>query len=98
MVVDDEDDIADNIIIVTKSTACEEGQGVCAYLMVVISVVLIFATFPFSLCLVVKVVQVYNGIIMLLHSMLCDIIIYKHCCDHLHENHSATLVGHLGRG
>ena len=43
---------------VTKSTACEEGQGVCAYLMVVISVVLIFATFPFSLCLVVKVVQV----------------------------------------
>ena len=39
-----------------------------------------------------------RGIIMLLHSMLCDIIIYKHCCDHLHENHSATLVGHLGRG
>ena len=39
-----------------------------------------------------------HGIIMLLHIMLCDIIIYKHCCDHLHENHSATLVGHLGRG
>jgi len=33
---------------------------VCAYLMVVISVVLIFATFPFSLCLVVKVVQEYE--------------------------------------
>ena len=47
-----------NLISRFWSPACEEGQGVCAYLMVVISVVLIFATFPFSLCLVVKVVQV----------------------------------------
>ena len=39
-------------------TACEEGQGICAHLLVVVSVILIFLTMPFSLCLVVKVVQV----------------------------------------
>ena len=33
----------------------------CAHLMVVISVLLIFATLPFSLCLVVKVVQVWQS-------------------------------------
>jgi len=40
--------------------ACEEGQGVCAHLLVVVSVLLIFLTMPFSLCLVVKVVQEYE--------------------------------------
>ena len=38
--------------------ACEEGQGICAHALVVISVLLIFMTLPFSLCLSVKVVQV----------------------------------------
>ena len=39
-------------------TACEEGQGMCAHMLIVISIILIFLTFPFSLCCVVKVVQV----------------------------------------
>jgi hypothetical protein len=38
--------------------ACEEGQGICAHLMVIFSVLLIFVTLPFSLLFVVKVVQV----------------------------------------
>ena len=38
--------------------ACEEGQGICAHLLIVISIVFIFLTLPFSLCCVVKVVQV----------------------------------------
>ena len=40
--------------------ACEEGQGICAHALVVISVLLIFMTLPFSLCLSVKVVQVIH--------------------------------------
>merc|ERR1719397_2403880 len=40
--------------------ACEEGQGICAHALVVISVLLIFMTLPFSLCLSVKVVQEYE--------------------------------------
>ena len=44
----------------SKCSACEEGQGVCAHLLVVVSVLLIFLTMPFSLCLVVKVVQVIH--------------------------------------
>ena len=38
--------------------ACEEGQGVCAHLMVIGSILLILVTLPFSLMFVVKVVQV----------------------------------------
>ena len=40
------------------SPACEEGQGVCAHLMVIGYILLIFVTMPFSLLFVVKVVQV----------------------------------------
>ena len=40
------------------SLACEEGQGVCAHLMVIGSILLILVTMPFSLVFVVKVVQV----------------------------------------
>ena len=40
------------------ATACEEGQGICAHLMVVCSILLIIITLPFSLVFVVKVVQV----------------------------------------
>ena len=40
------------------SPACEEGQGVCAHLMVIGSILLILVTMPFSLVFVVKVVQV----------------------------------------
>ena len=43
---------------VVTPSACEEGQGICAHAIVVISVLLIFMTLPFSLCLSVKVVQV----------------------------------------
>ena len=41
--------------------ACEEGQGICAHLMVVCSILLIIITLPFSLMFVVKVVQVGNS-------------------------------------
>ena len=41
--------------------ACEEGQGVCAHLMVIGSILLILVTMPFSLVFVVKVVQVRRG-------------------------------------
>ena len=37
--------------------ACEEGQGICAHLMVIGSILLIIVTLPFSLVFVVKVVQ-----------------------------------------
>jgi len=44
--------------------ACEEGQGVCAHLMVIGSILLIVATLPFSLVFVVKVVQEYERAVM----------------------------------
>ena len=37
---------------------CEEGPGICAHLLTIFSVLLIIVTLPFSLCLVVQVVQV----------------------------------------
>jgi len=40
--------------------ACEEGQGICAHLLIVGSILLIIVTFPLSLCFVVKVVQEYE--------------------------------------
>jgi len=52
-----EDDSVDKI-------ACEEGQGICAHLMVICSVLLIFVTLPFSLLFVVKVVQEYERAVM----------------------------------
>ena len=48
----------------TPSSACEEGQGVCAHLMVVCSILLILVTLPFSLVFVVKVVQEYERAVM----------------------------------
>ena len=44
--------------VICLSPACEEGQGVCAHLMVIGSILLILVTMPFSLVFVVKVVQV----------------------------------------
>jgi len=43
-----------------EKIACEEGQGICAHLLIVLSIVIIFLTFPLSLCCVVKVVQEYE--------------------------------------
>ena len=45
-------------LISSDLSACEEGQGWCAHMLIVISIVLIFLTFPLSLCCVIKVVQV----------------------------------------
>jgi len=42
------------------SKVCEEGPGVCAHLMPMISVLLIMATLPFSLLITAKVVQEYE--------------------------------------
>ena len=44
--------------------ACEEGQGICAHLMVIGSILLILVTLPFSLLFVVKVVQEYERAVM----------------------------------
>ena len=40
--------------------ACEEGPGICAHLLTLASMLIIFMTLPISLCMVVKVVQVNN--------------------------------------
>ena len=40
------------------SPVCDEGPGICAHLMTMISILLIMATLPFSLLMAVKVVQV----------------------------------------
>ena len=42
------------------SLACEEAQGICATLLVLCSLLLVFATLPLSLCFVIKVVQVFD--------------------------------------
>ena len=41
-------------------TACDEGPGICSYLMTLCSVVMIMATLPLSLIFTVKVVQEYE--------------------------------------
>ena len=45
---------------VTSCLVCEEGAGVCATLMTVISLIIIIASLPISLFFVVKVVQEYE--------------------------------------
>merc|ERR1740128_657066 len=41
-------------------SACDEGPGICAHLITLCSLLIIFATLPVSLCFVVKVVQEYE--------------------------------------
>ena len=38
--------------------SCEEGPGLCAHFITFISLLIILATLPISLCFVIKVVQV----------------------------------------
>lgn len=44
--------------------ACDEGPGVCAYLITFCSIVLILVTLPASLCFAVKVVQEYERVVI----------------------------------
>merc|ERR1719402_816449 len=44
--------------------SCDEGPGICAHLLTLCSVLIIFATLPVSLCMVVKVVQEYERAVM----------------------------------
>lgn len=44
--------------------ACEEGPGLCAYLITFLSIVLVVVTIPFSLCFAVKVVQEYERVVI----------------------------------
>ena len=44
--------------------ACDEGPGICAYLITFCSIVLIFITLPVSLCFAVKVVQEYERVVI----------------------------------
>jgi hypothetical protein len=41
--------------------ACEEGPGICAHLITVAALFMVVTTLPFSLCFVIKVVQVKYG-------------------------------------
>ena len=41
-------------------TACEEGPGLCSFLLTIVSFILIVATLPFSLLYTIKVVQEYE--------------------------------------
>ena len=43
-----------------RCSACEEGPGLCSYLMTIISFLLIIATLPLSLLYTIKVVQEYE--------------------------------------
>jgi hypothetical protein len=45
-------------LILVLILVCEEGPGICAHLLTIFSVLIIIVTLPFSLCLVVQVVQV----------------------------------------
>ena len=45
-------------------SACDEGPGVCAYLITFCSIVLILVTLPASLCFAVKVVQEYERVVI----------------------------------
>ena len=49
-------------------SVCDEGAGLCAMLMTVISLIMILVTLPFSLFFVVKVVQVRFNILIFLSS------------------------------
>ena len=48
------------ILTLIDISVCEEGAGVCATLMTIISLIIIVASLPFSLFFVVKVVQEYE--------------------------------------
>ena len=41
-------------------SACEEGPGLCSFLLTIVSFILIVATLPFSLLYTIKVVQEYE--------------------------------------
>merc|ERR1719242_2052608 len=43
-----------------EPVACEEGPGICSHLLTLISLLIILVTLPFSLLMVVKVVQEYE--------------------------------------
>ena len=61
-----------DMILLFLFAACEEGQGICAHLLIVISIVFIFLTLPFSLCCVVKVVQVRPLLLVIVTNYLSD--------------------------
>ena len=44
------------------SDACDEAPSICAQLLIICSVILVVVTLPFSLCLVIKVVQVSSSV------------------------------------
>jgi hypothetical protein len=48
-------------------SVCEEAPGICAHLLTLFSILIIVVTLPFSLLMVVKVVQVCLGQFMCFH-------------------------------
>lgn len=57
--------------------ACEEAQGLCANLLVAVSLLLVFATLPLSLCFVIKVVQADINFSYLLEMTLFTMHCYR---------------------
>ena len=49
--------------------ACDEAPGICSHILIICSMLLVIITLPFSLCLVIKVVQVKQDI--LVHRIIC---------------------------
>ena len=69
---------------------CEEGPGICAHLLTFFSVLIIVVTLPFSLCLVVQVVQVSSANILLLGLL-------KIFYDGFLQEYERTVIFRLGR-
>ena len=57
---------------IVSISACEEGPGICAHLITLFSMLLIAASLPFSLCFVVKVVQVSDHFVQTTIVLLWD--------------------------
>ena len=72
--------------------ACEEGAGLCAMLLTVISMIMIIISLPLSLFFVVKVVQVrhHNSS----HNNSGNIPVM---CSPLHQEYERAVIFRLGR-
>ena len=73
------------LCIVILLLVCEEAPGICAHLLTLFSLLIILVTLPFSLLMVVKVVQVTK--------------LHHHLPHHhgLHQEYERTVIFRLGR-
>ena len=64
-----------------QARACEEAPDICAVLLTLASVLLVVVTLPFSLCCIVKVVQVVPAATTMVH----------------HQEYEKSVIFRLGR-